>query len=202
MSTSRTVLLKGYGRVAIARIRSCLCAILLTAASIVFTKPLLAQEETYHPPEELKKLSVEELLDIDVTSVSKYPEKLSTAAAAVAVLTQDDIHTSGFTSIPEALRLIPGLDVARVDSHTWAISSRGFNDIFANKLLVLIDGRTVYTPLFSGVFWDVQDTLLEDIDRIEVIRGPGAAVWGANAVYGGINMRTKSTKETQGGRLL
>ncbi len=198
MSTSRTVLLKCYGRVAVARIRSCLCPILLTAASIAFARPLLAQDETYHPPAELKKLSVEELLDIDVTSVSKYPEKLSEAAAAVAVLTQDDIHTSGFTSIPEVLRLVPGLDVARVDSHTWAISSRGFNDIFANKLLVLIDGRTVYTPLFSGVFWEVQDTLLEDIDRIEVVRGPGATLWGANAVNGVINIITKSARDTQG----
>ena len=197
MSTSRTVLLKCCGRVAAARIRSCLGAILLTTTSISFTRSLLAQE-TYHPPAELKKLSVEELLDIDVTSVSKYPEKLSEAAAAVAVLTQDDIHTSGFTSIPEALRLVPGLDVARVDSHTWAISSRGFNDIFANKLLVLIDGRTVYTPLFSGVFWEVQDTLLQDIDRIEVVRGPGATLWGANAVNGVINIITKSARDTQG----
>jgi iron complex outermembrane receptor protein len=165
--------------------------------AVAFTAPIAAQE-TYRPPAELKKLSVEELLDVDVTSVSKYPEKLSAAAAAVAVLTQEDIHTSGFTSIPEALRLVPGLDVARVDSHTWAISSRGFNDVFANKLLVMIDGRTVYTPLFSGVFWEVQDTLLEDIDRIEVVRGPGATLWGANAVNGVINIITKSARDTQG----
>jgi iron complex outermembrane recepter protein len=165
--------------------------------AVAFTAPIAAQE-TYRPPSELKKLSVEELLDIDVTSVSKYPEKLSAAAAAVAVLTQEDIQTSGFTSIPEALRLVPGLDVARVDSHTWAISSRGFNDVFANKLLVMIDGRTVYTPLFSGVFWEVQDTLLEDIDRIEVVRGPGATLWGANAVNGVINIITKSARDTQG----
>jgi iron complex outermembrane receptor protein len=165
--------------------------------SVILTPTVIAQD-VYPPPSELKRLSVEELLDIDVTSVSKYPEKLSAAAAAVAVLTQDDIHTSGFTSIPEALRLVPGLDVARVDSHTWAISSRGFNDIFANKLLVLIDGRTVYTPLFSGVFWEVQDTLLEDIDRIEVVRGPGATLWGANAVNGVINIITKSARDTQG----
>jgi iron complex outermembrane receptor protein len=171
--------------------------ILLMITSMVLTPTVIAQD-VYPPPSELKRLSVEELLDIDVTSVSKYPEKLSAAAAAVAVLTQDDIHTSGFTSIPEALRLVPGLDVARVDSHTWAISSRGFNDIFANKLLVLIDGRTVYTPLFSGVFWEVQDTLLEDIDRIEVVRGPGATLWGANAVNGVINIITKSARDTQG----
>ena len=164
---------------------------------MAFTARLAAQE-TYPSPSELKKLSMEELLDIDVTSVSKYPEKLSAAAAAVAVLTQEDIDSSGVTSIPDALRLVPGLDVARVDAHTWAISSRGFNDIFANKLLVLIDGRTVYTPLFSGVFWEVQDTLLEDIDRIEVVRGPGATLWGANAVNGVINIITKSARDTQG----
>lgn len=137
-------------------------------------------------------------MDIDITSVSKYPEKLSEAAGAIAVLTQQDIARSGVTNLPEALRLVPGLDVARVDAHTWAISSRGFNDIFANKLLVMIDGRTIYTPLFSGVFWEVQDTMLEDIDRIEVIRGPGATLWGANAVNGVINIITKSARETQG----
>jgi iron complex outermembrane receptor protein len=169
----------------------------MAAMALAFRTPATAQE-VYRPPSELKKLSVEELLDVDVTSVSKYPEKLSEAAAAVAVLTQDDLHSSGVTSIPEALRLVPGLDVARVDSHTWAISSRGFNDIFANKLLVLIDGRSVYTPLFSGVFWEVQDTLLEDIDRIEVVRGPGATLWGANAVNGVINIITKSARDTQG----
>jgi iron complex outermembrane receptor protein len=157
-----------------------------------------AAQDVYVPPERLKKLTVEELVDIDVTSVSKYPEKYSEAAAAVAVLTSEDIERSGVTSIPEALRLVPGMDVARVDSHTWAISSRGFNDIFANKLLVMIDGRTVYTPLFSGVFWDVQDTLLADIDRIEVVRGPGATLWGANAVNGVINIITKNARDTQG----
>ena len=152
----------------------------------------------YHPPEELKKLSVEQLLDVDVTSVSKYPEKLSEAAAAVSVLTQSDLESSGVTNIPDALRLVPGLDVAQVDAHTWAISSRGFNDIFANKLLVLIDGRTVYTPLFSGVFWEIQDVFLADVDRIEVVRGPGATLWGANAVDGVINIITKSARDTQG----
>jgi iron complex outermembrane recepter protein len=158
----------------------------------------VSAQDTYRSPEELKKLSVEELVDIDVTSVSKYPEKLSEAAAAVSVLTQEDIQSSGVTNIPDALRLVPGLDVAQVDAHTWAISSRGFNDIFANKLLVMIDGRTVYTPLFSGVFWDIQDTLLQDIDRIEVVRGPGATLWGANAVNGVINIITKSARDTQG----
>jgi iron complex outermembrane receptor protein len=147
---------------------------------------------------ELKQLSLEELMNIDVTSVSKKEEKLFEAAAAISVITQEDIRRSGATSIPEALRNVPGVEVARVDSHTWAITVRGFNSTTANKLLVLIDGRSVYTPLFSGVFWDVQDTLLEDVERIEVIRGPGATLWGANAVNGVINIITKSADQTQG----
>ncbi len=147
----------------------------------------------------LKKLSIEDLTNLEVTSVSKKTEKLSDAAAAIFVITQEDIRRSGVTSIPEALRMVPGLQVARIDSSTWAITSRGFNGSFANKLLVLIDGRSVYTPLFSGVYWDVQDTLLEDIERIEVIRGPGATLWGANAVNGVINIITKTAADTQGG---
>jgi len=146
----------------------------------------------------LKKLSVEELMDIDVTSVSRRPEKLSASASAIQVITQDDIERAGATSLPEALRLAANLEVAQIDSRQWAISARGFNSTTANKLLVLIDGRTVYTPLYAGVFWDVQDTLLEDIDRIEVISGPGATLWGANAVNGVINITTKSAKDTQG----
>lgn len=146
---------------------------------------------------DLTRLSIEDLMNIQVTSFRR-PVPFSESPAAISVLTQEDIRRSGATSIPEALRLVPGLEVARVDSHQWAISSRGFNDVFANKLLVMIDGRSIYTPLFSGVFWDVQDTMLEDIDRIEVIRGPGATLWGANAVNGVINIITKSAKETQG----
>lgn len=148
---------------------------------------------------DLTQLSLDELANLPVTSVSKKPERLSHAAAAITVITQSELQQSGATTIAEALRLAPGLQVARVDSHTWAISSRGFNDPFANKLLVLMDGRSVYTPLFSGVYWDVQDTMLEDIDRIEVIRGPGATLWGANAVNGVINIITKSARDTQGG---
>src|SRR4051812_3766965 len=143
-------------------------------------------------------MDLEALMKIAVTSPSKRPEKLSDAAAAIYVITQEDIRRSGVTSIPEALRMAPGLEVARQDSHTWAISSRGFNDEFANQLLVLIDGRSVYTPLFAGVYWDVQDVPLEDINRIEVIRGPAAALWGANAVNGVINITTKKAKDTQG----
>jgi iron complex outermembrane receptor protein len=142
--------------------------------------------------------SLQDLMNTPVSIVSGSPENLSTAPAAVSVITQSDIQRSGAQTIPDALRLVPGLDVARLDDHTWAISSRGFNDVFADKLLVMIDGRTVYTPLFSGVFWDVQDTLMEDIDRIEVVRGPGATVWGANAVNGVINIITKSAANSQG----
>jgi iron complex outermembrane receptor protein len=143
-------------------------------------------------------LSLEELMNIEVTSVSKKPQKAWESAAAVFVITQEDIRRSGATSIAEALRMAPGIHVARITASKWAISSRGFNDRFANKLLVLVDGRSVYTPLYSGVYWEVQDTLLEDIERIEVIRGPGATLWGANAVNGVINIITKKAKDTQG----
>src|SRR4029453_13647697 len=110
----------------------------------------------------------------------------------------EDIRRSGATSIPEALRFVPGIHVARRNSNSWAVSSRGFSSITSEKLLVLSDTRSIYTPLFSGVFWDVQDYLMQDVDRIEVIRGPGAALWGSNAVNGVINITTKSAKETQG----
>ena len=133
---------------------------------------------------------------IKVTSVSKKAENLSEAAAAIYVITAEDIRRSGATSIPEILRLAPGIQVAQVGSNKWAISARGFNDQLSNKLLVLMDGRSIYTPLFAGVNWDVQDTLIEDIDRIEVIRGPGATLWGANAVNGVINIITKNSKAT------
>jgi iron complex outermembrane receptor protein len=147
---------------------------------------------------ELKQLNVEDLMNIQVTSVTRHPEKLAEAASAIQVITQADIRRSGATSIPEALRLADNLQVAQKNSHDWAISARGFNTDLGNKLLVMIDGRTVYTPLFSGVFWDAQDYLLEDIERIEVISGPGGSLWGANAVNGVINIITKSAADTQG----
>jgi len=151
-------------------------------------------------PTFLPDLSLEELLEveIEVTSAGRKPQEIRETAAAVFVLTAEDIRRSGATSLPEALRLVPGLQVSRVNSSTWAIGARGFADQFANKLLVLIDGRSVYTPLFSGVFWDVQDVMLEDVERIEIIRGPGAALWGANAVNGIVNVITKSAARTQG----
>jgi iron complex outermembrane recepter protein len=148
--------------------------------------------------ERLAHLSLEQLGNIEVTTVSKEPMKLSRVPAAIYVITQEEIRRSGVTSIPEALRLAPGVEVARMDSVKWAIGIRGFETRLSRAVLVLIDGRSVYSPLFHGVYWEVQDTLLEDIDRIEVIRGPGGTIWGANAVNGVINIITKSAKETHG----
>lgn len=145
--------------------------------------------------EELRWLQEESI----VSTVSRREQKVKETDAAVYVITQEDIRRSGANSIPEILRIVPGVNVARIDANKWAISIRGFNNRYADKLLVLIDGRTVYTPLFAGTYWDVQDTLLEDVERIEVIRGPGGALWGANAVNGIINIITKHAKDTQGG---
>ena len=151
------------------------------------------------PAADLSSLSFVELANIRITSVSKRDESLADAAASVFVITHDDIRRSGVTSLPEALRLAPNLHVAQVSANSYAISARGFNNSAANKLLVLIDGRSVYTPLFSGVFWDVQNVMLEDVDRIEVISGPGGTLWGTNAVNGVINVITQSAANTQGG---
>jgi iron complex outermembrane receptor protein len=147
---------------------------------------------------DLTELSLEELMSVEVTSVSKKKQKLSESAAAIFVITQEDIRRSGVTSIPEALRMVPGLQVARDSKNQWSISARGFNERFANKLLVLIDGRTVYNPLFAGVTRETQDTMLEDIERIEVIRDPDGSLWGVNAVNGVINIITKQAQDTQG----
>jgi iron complex outermembrane receptor protein len=139
-------------------------------------------------------------MDITVTSVSKREQKLSQAAAAIFVITQEDIRTSGALNIPDLLRMAPGVDVEQIDANSWAISIRGFNSRFSNKVLVLVDGRSVYSPIFSGVEWDQLGILLDDIERIEVIRGPGGSVWGANAVNGVISIITKSSKKTGGGQ--
>ncbi|HEX6639625.1 MAG TPA: TonB-dependent receptor plug domain-containing protein [Thermoanaerobaculia bacterium] len=158
-------------------------------------------------PVALKKLTLRELMDVEVTSVSRGPSKLSHTAASIQVITRDDIHRSGATTLAEALRLAPNLQIAQTNSHDWAITARGFNGAsvatgsIANKLLVMIDGRSVYTPLFGGVFWDAQHVPLDDIDRIEVVSGPGGTLWGANAVNGVINIITRSAEETQGGRV-
>jgi len=179
-----------------ARTAAAATATLLTLGLVCLVEPGFAQQAD--SAARLKKLSIEQLMNLEVTSVSKRPERLAQAASAIQVITQEDIRRSGASRLPEALRLATNLQVAQVDSRQWAISARGFNGTTANKLLVLIDGRTVYTPLFSGVFWDVQDVPLADIDRIEVISGPGATLWGANAVNGVINVITKNAKDTPG----
>jgi len=148
---------------------------------------------------EVVDLSLEELMNVKIYSAAKKEQSMSDTAAAAFVISQEDIRRSGATSIPEALRMAPGVQVAQINAHDWAISIRGFNDRFSNKLLVMVDGRTVYSPLFSGTYWSAQDMVMEDIDRIEVVRGPGGTVWGANAVNGVINIRTKHSKNTQGG---
>ena len=147
---------------------------------------------------DLTGLSIEELMNVPVVSPTKQAQRLADTASAIFVITQDDIRRSGVTNIPDALRLAPGVHVARIDANKWAVTIRGFNGRFANKLLVLVDGRSIYTPAFAGVYWEIQDLLLEDIDRIEVIRGPGASLWGANAVNGVINILTQRAADTQG----
>ena len=149
-------------------------------------------------PAELKQLTLEQLSQIEVTTPSKEPTKVSKTAAAIYVITGEDIRRAGATSIPEALRLAPGVEVARIDGNNWAIGIRGFGSDLTRSVLVLIDGRTVYTPLFAGTNWDVQNTNMDDIDRIEVIRGPGGTIWGPNAVNGVINIITKDAKDTRG----
>src|SRR5665213_715362 len=157
-----------------------------------------ATQNLPNPPTDLSQLSLGQLGDIEVTTASKEPEQVWQTPAAIYVLTQEDIRRSGATTIPEVLRLVPGVEVAQADSDHWSVSIRGFGAVLASKLLVLIDGRTLYTPLFAGVYWEVQAAPLEDIERIEVIRGPGGAIWGANAVNGVINIITKSSKDTHG----
>lgn len=166
----------------------------ITVLAVLTVAPNAAQQNP-----DLSQASLEDLMNIQVTSVSKKEQKLSKTGAAVFVITQEDIRRSGATNIPDLLRMVPGVDVAQMDASTWAISIRGFNDRYADKVLVLIDGRSVYSPDYGGVDWDEQDVPLEDIERIEVIRGPGGTIWGANAANGVINILTKSSKATQGG---
>ena len=150
---------------------------------------------------ELADLSLEQLSNVVVTSVSRQEERLSNVAASIYIISATEIRRSGVRTIPEALRLAPNLQVAQADARNYAVSARGFNNVLENKLLVLIDGRSIYSPLISGVFWDVPDLVMEDIERIEVISGPGATIWGANAVNGVINVITKSARDSQGGLL-
>lgn len=149
-------------------------------------------------PSALKNLSLEELSQIEVTSPSKEPTRVFQSPVAIYVITGEDIRRSGVTTLPDALRLAPGVEVAQIDASKWSVGIRGFGTRLSRSVLILIYGRTVYTPLFAGTYWEVQDTLFEDIDRIEVIRGPGGTIWGPNAVDGVINIITKSSKETQG----
>ncbi|NGZ05732.1 MAG: TonB-dependent receptor [Magnetococcales bacterium] len=151
--------------------------------------------------EQLLNMEFKDLAEIRLTSVARREQKLVDTTAAVTVIDAEQIRRSGLTSLPELLRLVPGMNVARINASTWAISTRGFNAQYSNKLLVLMDGRTLYTPLFAGVFWNIQDYPLADIERIEVIRGPGATMWGANAVNGVINIITKKASQTQGNLL-
>src|SRR6185437_7242299 len=153
------------------------------------TDQLQARLETNNNP--VRDLTLEQLGDVQVTTVTKEPEEVWDTSAAIYVITQEDIQRSGATSIADVLRLAPGVEVGRIDSDSWAVGIRGSESNFSKAVLVLIDGRSVYTPLFAGVYWDVQDVLLEDIDRVEVIRGPGATVWGPNAADGVINIVTK-----------
>ena len=172
---------------------------LLFALFVVLqSQSAFSQETDTLTVHKLKSLSLKELMNIEVTSVSKYPEKLKEVASAIQVISREDIRNSGVKTLPEALRLASNLQVAQVNASQWAISSRGFNNVLANKLLVLVDGRTVYTPLYAGVYWDAQNFILEDIDRIEVISGPGGTLWGANAVNGVINIITRNSKDTKG----
>lgn len=162
--------------------------------------PAAARAASPQPPpdQDLKSLSLEQLGNVEVTTASKEPEEVWRTPAAIFVLTQDDIRRSGVTSIPDALRLVPGVEVARVDGDNWVVGIRGFGDLFSKSVLVLIDGRNVYTPLFSGVYWTIDNVMMEDIDRIEVIRGPGGTIWGPNAENGIINIITKRSEDTKG----
>lgn len=171
-------------------------AILIAFCSVVCPVKGMAEET-----EGLHKLSIEELMNSKVVTATRSEQQLTDTAAAAYVISQDDIRRSGATTIPEALRMVPGLHVAKISPAKWAISARGFNGLVADKLLVLMDGRSIYSPIHKGVFWEVQDRVLDDIERIEIIRGPGASVWGANAVNGVINIITKHSSDTKEGNI-
>jgi iron complex outermembrane receptor protein len=181
--------------------RGILAAMLLVMFGAGFPLPAKAggASATNDAPRSVPELTLEQLINIPVTSVAKKETPLQNSPAAISVVTADDISRLGITSLPDALRLVPGMDVAQIDANEWSVSIRGFNSELADKLLVLVDGRSVYTPASGGVFWGAQNIMMDDLDRIEVIRGPGATLWGANAVDGVINIVTKSARETQGG---
>jgi iron complex outermembrane receptor protein len=164
----------------------------------VATPAFGGEAPTSQPSDDLTSLSLEDLMKVQVTTVSKQKQSIGQAPAAVSVISQDDIQRSGLTSIPDLLRLAPGMDVARFNASAWAVGARGFNDVYNNKLLVLMDGRTVFSSTFGGVFWNAEDYVLQDLDRIEVVRGPGATLWGSTAVNGVIDVVYKDAKDTQG----
>ena len=176
--------------------------LLLLGCGVAWGQVPGSQKTSQTPPGDLTQVSIENLMNMEVTSVSKKEQKMSQVAAAIFVITQEDIHRSGATNIPDLLRMAPGMDVTQINANTWAISVRGFNSQFSDKLLVLIDGRAIYTPLLGEVSWDTQDVPLEDIERIEVIRGPGGTIWGANAVNGVINIIMKKAGDTLGTTLV
>ena len=167
------------------------CCVLGLLFSSVFVCNAGEVESSDEDVTQFLALSLEELMQVQITSVSKRSEALLDAAAAVFVLSSEDIKRSGVTNLPDALRLVPGVNVAKLDGNKWAISIRGFNNRFADKLLVLIDGRSVYTPKYGGVHWSIHDMPLGDIERIEVVRGPGGTLWGSNTLNGVINIITK-----------
>lgn len=176
--------------------------LLLLGCEVAWGQAPQSQKASQSSPSDLTQVSIENLMNMEVTSASKKEQKLSRVASAIFVVSQEDIRRSGATNIPDLLRIVPGLNVAQIDASVWAISARGFNGEFSNKLLVMLDGRSVYLPTFSGVFWDVLDVPLEDIERIEVIRGPGGTTWGANAVNGVIDIITKKASQTRGGMVV
>ena len=170
----------------------------LNSHKIVLALALVGLSAQAAADDGLMDLSLEDLVDIQVFSVSRKAQRLGDTAAAVTVLTHEDIRRSGARSVPEALRLVPGVQVAQIGAGRWAVSVRGFNSRFASKLLVQIDGRSMYSPMFSGVFWNALNLMMEDVERIEVVRGPGASLWGANAVNGVINIVTRNAASTTG----
>jgi iron complex outermembrane recepter protein len=195
VATNRVQLVRSH----FCRAGAAFALILLTACGgLTFLTKADDTPANQNPPDDLKGLSLEQLGDVEVTSVSKDPQQVQKIPAAIFVITQEDIRRSGATSIPEALRLAPGVEVAQIDGNHWSVAIRGFAGQFSKSLLVLVDGRSVYTPLFEGVYWDLPYVMLEDVERIEVIRGPGGTIWGSNAVNGVINIITKSANDTHG----
>lgn len=170
----------------------------ITLSTLLTVNPAIVSAGTQGPGNPLKELTLEQLGNVEVTTLSKEPEEVRKTSAAIYVITNEDIQRSGVTNIPDALRLAPGVEVTQIDSSKWSIGIRGFGSRLSRDVLVLIDGRTVYTTLLAGTYWEVQNVLLEDVDHIEVIRGPGGTIWGPNAVNGVINIITKKSKDTHG----